>query len=338
MWIIYSSSLEEEDVEGACDCEAECCHILQDVPYRTKSFSESKKKQGKQSRTFQKSWLAEYNWLTYCTTRNTVFCFYCRKVNLQGGLTFSKRSDDAFTCRGFSNWKKAKEKFREHEKSHCHREACMKYEASKKPSVVAVASTALKREQQTRWLMLLKQLSSLRFLMRQGLPVRGHCKQEGNLEQLMKYRAEDIPNFQQWLESGKYLSPEIVNELIQLMALQILRTLLDSIRSERFYSLIVGETRDVSGKEQLAISLRWVNGSYEIFEELIGLVEVERTDAASLKSVIKDVLIRCNIPIGSCRGQAYDGAANMAGHLNGVAAQIQSEEPKHFCTLLGSFS
>jgi len=34
MWIIYSSSLEEEDVEGAHDCEAECCDILQDVPYQ----------------------------------------------------------------------------------------------------------------------------------------------------------------------------------------------------------------------------------------------------------------------------------------------------------------
>jgi len=174
--------------------------------------------------------------------------------------------------------------------------------------------------------------------MRKGLPVRGHCKQEGNLEQLMKYRAEDIPNFQQWLESGKYLSPEIVNKLIQLMALQVLRTLLDSIRSERFYSLIVDETKDVSGKEQLAISLRLVNGSYEIFEELIGLVEVERTDAASLKSVIEDVLIRCYIPIGSCRGQAYDGATNMAGHLNGVAIQIQSEEPKALFVHFGSFS
>ena len=72
----------------------------------------------------------------------------------------------------------------------------------------------------------------------------------------MKCRAEDIPNVQQWLESGKYLSPAIVNELIQLMALQVLRTLLDNIRSERFYSLIVDETRDVSGKGQLAISLR----------------------------------------------------------------------------------
>ena len=28
-----------------------------------------------------------------------------------------------------------------------------------------------------------------------------------------------------------------------------------------------------------------------------------------------------------CRGQAYDGASNMRGHLNGVAAQIQSGTP-----------
>ena len=32
--------------------------------------------------------------------------------------------------------------------------------------------------------------------------------------------------------------------------------------------------------------------------------------------------------LSSCRGQAYDGAANMAGHLNGVAAKILAEEPK----------
>ena len=249
----------ENDVLG---CEAECCVTQHNEPYQPRrTFNESKKKQGKQSRTFQKSWFDHHRWLTYCTTRNRVFCFYCRKVKLQGGLTF-----------------------REHEKSQCHREACMKYEASNKPSVVVLADRALKKEQDTRRTMLLKQLSSLRFLMRQGL---GHSDIEGNLHQIMRCRAEDIPKFHQWLEAGKYQSPEIVNEQIQLMAHCVLRSVLDDIRSQSYYSLIVDETRDVSGKEQLAISLRWVNSSYEIFEDLIGLVEVERTDASSLKSVIK---------------------------------------------------
>ena len=37
----------------------------------------------------------------------------------------------------------------------------------------------------------------------------------------------------------------------------------------------------------------------------------------------------CNgLDISKCYGQAYDGASNMSGHLNGVAARIQKEHPK----------
>ena len=68
--------------------------------------------------------------------------------------------------------------------------------------------------------------------------------------------------------------------------------------------------------------------SYEIHEDLIGLVYVEMTDTSTLKTVFRDSLIRCGVSLSSCRGQAYDGAANMAGHLNGVAAKILAEEPK----------
>ena len=52
------------------------------------------------------------------------------------------------------------------------------------------------------------------------------------------------------------------------------------------------------------------------------------TDASTLKTVIRDSLIRCGVSLSSCRGHPYEGAANMAGHLNGVAAKILAEEPK----------
>ena len=39
------------------------------------------------------------------------------------------------------------------------------------------------------------------------------------------------------------------------------------------------------------------------------------------------MLICCVLSISQCRGQAYDGAANMAGHLNGVAARVKAEQP-----------
>ena len=35
---------------------------------------------------------------------------------------------------------------------------------------------------------------------------------------------------------------------------------------------------------------------------------------------VKDCLTRFSLPLSQCRGQAYDGAANMSGHISGVAA------------------
>jgi len=34
-----------------------------------------------------------------------------------------------------------------------------------------------------------------------------------------------------------------------------------------------------------------------------------------LTSAIKNVLINCALPLTQCRGQFYDGAANMMGHF-----------------------
>jgi hypothetical protein len=129
------------------------------------------------------------------------------------------------------------------------------------------------------------------------------------------------------LKDQKYRSPEIINELISLMAKHLLRSLLESIKSAPFYGLIADETRDISGKEQLSISLQWVEESYTIHEDVIALAQVESTDAATITSVIKDCLTRSTIAIGNCHGQSYDEVANMSGHLSGVAARIQSEEP-----------
>ena len=43
--------------------------------------------------------------------------------------------------------------------------------------------------------------------------------------------------------------------------------------------------------------------------------------------MIKDLLTRCNLTFSLCRGQAYDGAANMQGKISGVAARFLSENP-----------
>ena len=42
-----------------------------------------------------------------------------------------------------------------------------------------------------------------------------------------------------------------------------------------------------------------------------GLVQLPDTFANTLVAVIKDVLSHCNLPLAMCRGQPYDGTANM---------------------------
>ena len=49
-------------------------------------------------------------------------------------------------------------------------------------------------------------------------------------------------------------------------------------------------------------------------------------------TVIKEVLIRLNIPSSNASGQCYDGAKNMCGIKSGVTNKTLSENPKAFLT------
>ena len=239
----------------------------------------------------------------------------------------NRRSDDTFIMLGFSNWKKATEKFQQHE----HSEAIESFHSLQQPSIISQLNTQIASEQAQRRELLLKQLRLLKYLMRQGLATRGHIEEEGNLMQLLLTVAEHDATMKKWLVDGKYLSHDIINEQIQLMAHQVLRSLVSKIKEARYFAVICDETQDMSCKEQLGISIRWVDNQYSINEDLIGMYEVTQTDAATLVSVISDGLTRCSLSLNDLHGQAYDGASNMAGKLSGVAKRMLDDYPKaHF--------
>lgn len=71
------------------------------------------------------------------------------------------------------------ERLERHEKTEYHKEAVLKLTTMQGPSIIAQLNSETRRTQATRRNMLLKQLSSLKYLLRQGLPIRGHkeCRQ-----------------------------------------------------------------------------------------------------------------------------------------------------------------
>ena len=261
-----------------------------------------------------------------CKRTGLLFCFYCTKAQTKQSLTVSTKADPSFTRVGFSNWKRLCICFSKHESYHSHFEAVMK--VKKPPNIGAMLDKNCKQQQRSRQQMLLKQLSSLKYLTCQGLAIRGHIDKEENLFQLLKLRADDDLELQRWLTEAEYMSPKIVNKQIQFMALSLLRSLLSEIQSVPWFSVLADETTDISFHEQMCVVIRWINDDHDILEEPVGLMEVPKADAETLTSSLKDVLIRCVLPLDQCRGQAYDGAANMSGRLREVAARIRNEQPK----------
>ena len=239
----------------------------------------------------------------------------------------AKKGEDTFIEVGFDNWKKALERFAQHAQSGPHKDALLKIEVLGQESVHALLSKQAMAEQKVHREVLLKQLSSLKYLLRQGLAIRGHEEMEGNLLQLLQLRSDDCPELKTWVSEHKYFSPDILNEQIALMGLSAVREVLKNIRSVEWFSLLADEATDISNKEQLVICIRWVDINFDIHEDPVELIHVPKTDSLTIASAIKDCLIRHCLPISQCRGQAYDGASSMSGHLNGVAARIQQDVP-----------
>ena len=174
-------------------------------------------------------------------------------------------------------------------------------------------------------------LSSIRFLARQGLALRGSGSDESaNLIQLLRLRGEDDPNILTWLEKSarKHTAPENQNEMLEIMSHAVLRNILDDIRSSPFFAVMVDETTDKSNNEQLTMVLRWVTEDFVVSEEFLGLYGLSRTDAQSIANVIQDAFLRFQLSFSKLRGQCYDGCSTMAGAKAGVAARIEQIESR----------
>ena len=93
------------------------------------------------------------------------------------------------------------------------------------------------------------------------------------------------------------MSPDVQNEVIKVMALQILREIAENLQSTPFYTLMVDETTDISNREQVVLCLRWVDDSFEVHKEFTGLYTVDDISANTLVGVIRDALLRMNLTL-----------------------------------------
>ena len=238
-------------------------------------------------------------------------------------------ADKSFLTTGFTNWKDATAKFTKHETSDFHK-MCVEALSAADVGDMLNREAATERKQNRTYL--LKILSSVRFLARQGLPLRGDGDEtNSNFHQLLLLRSvEDCPGMSKFLERKqlKYTSHEVQNEFLSIMAQQVLRQVAASLQSSVYYTVMVDETTDAANKEQVVLVFRWVDDDLQVHEDFVGLHETDSTTADALVAIIRDTLLRLNIKLENCRGQCYDGAGVMSGRRSGVAKTLQDEEKR----------
>ena len=269
---------------------------------------------------FLPSWYKTYPWLHFCCTTLKVYCHYCMMAT-ELNVRISK-ADPALSTNGFCNWKKAVLKFKEHECSLVHQHAVVIRVSHQRP-INQQLQKQLTKVQQNRRCSLVKQISALRYVLRQGLAIRNDHAGGSNLTVLLQMVLDE----DRWVQESRYQSPEIVNELIEIMANDVLRSMLASMFRQHWFALLADETRDISNRKQLVLFIIWVSDYYEISEDFVELIQLSNTTAETIHKSLKVSLMSLGFQFENCRRQGYDGASNFQGFISGFGKLFQDENP-----------
>ncbi|KAJ7335719.1 hypothetical protein JRQ81_013660, partial [Phrynocephalus forsythii] len=113
-------------------------------------------------------------------------------------------------------------------------------------------------------------------------------KKSGNFIELLKLVAEFDPvmeghllYMQQNPGSTTYLSPEIQNEFIQLLASTVTEKLMYDINRAKYYGIMFDSTPDAAHQEQMSETIRYVDINFEgktvvVKESFLGFIQTHK--------------------------------------------------------------
>lgn len=290
--------------------------------------STSFKKTG--NRCCHATWFTTWPWMHYDEVKDCIFCFTCTSaIERQLMPPKEKRSESAFTDKGFCNWKKGPEYFGAHEKSEFHLKATMKIRDSRKIGIDSLLSKELVQNQRDARKVLNVIFSSIRFLGRQGFPLRGTNDEEtGAFYNLMKERTLEVPIIADWLRKrDTWMSNTIQNECLQMFAHEIQAVIAKEAVRSHFLGLTADSTTDIGGLEQYAVCVQYTSPKLDSTNQFLGFYNPPDSKGETLSACIQDVFIRLALPLKSVVGYSFDTTANMSGIRNGVQAHLKKPCP-----------
>ncbi|CAI6376013.1 unnamed protein product [Macrosiphum euphorbiae] len=207
---------------------------------------------GKRNLKFQINWLSRWKWLAYSVSCDGAFCKYCmlfcpKEVNTQklGQLVFEKFTHEFLSV--FEN---------------------------KQESIAVKLDSKLKLEIEKNRKMIRPIIETILLCGRQGIALRGHTdsgpidlsslflsNNEGNFRVILKYvlmnSKDELKNcFENLPKNATYISPDIQNEIINVINSLVIKKLVTKINQAKCFTILADETTDVAGIEQFSMCVR----------------------------------------------------------------------------------
>jgi hypothetical protein len=290
-------------------------------------------------------------WLVYSPSVDKVFCFCCR-------LFDAERCRSALATCGLADWKHLTQaKLAEHESSswHCKCqsqwiECCTRLSQAK--CIDAVLQDQIRAEI-THWRGVLQRLLDIiLFLAGRDMGLRGSSDRlftpnNGNflglVELLGKYDdvlKEHLRRAQAKEISDHYCSKIIQDELIERLAQHVQGKIVASATLAKYFALILDCTPDISRKEQMSFTVRYVDleGAPKVVEHFLCFKQAKDSTGEGLTELILETLVELGLNVADCRGQGYDNGANMRGKHKGVQRRILDLNGRAFYVPCGCHS
>ena len=300
-------------------------------------------------RMFQHRWLLTYPWLAYSKQEDGGFCLPCVAFSPSG---YRGTSPGVLVSRPLTQFTKALELLRKHADKNYHKEAVVKRDeflkvmTDQQLQIGNQLSQAMADRIYSNLQKIYSIMKTVELCGRQNIALRGHRdnatdveddisgSNHGNFRALLKFRidAGDTvlgEHLATCSKNATYTSSVIQNQIIDVLADQIRNKIIVKVQAAKWFTVIADEVTDVSNKEQLSLVLRYVDpDALLVREDLVGFFECDTgISGHALALKIISCLQNFGLDLSKMRGQAYDGAGNMAGSVNGTAARIVAQYP-----------
>lgn len=121
-------------------------------------------------------------------------------------------------------------------------------------------------------------------------------------------------------KNAKYTSPDVVNEIQQVLSRCIKSDIRDEIQKSPYFAIMIDESTDIATTKALIVYAHVICDGIRKTRFLAD-IKLDKCDAQSIEGALEDVLKDYGLDYRSCMGFGSDGASVMTGCENGVAAR-----------------